>query len=215
MKRKSEKSILVAFDRDNTLIYDDGYFGKDDNWREKIRFYEGAVDTIKAVNNLADVIVATNQIGVALGLYGPERVEEINKHIDSLLKKKGAKIDGWYFCPYVEKSWAQKKGLDLNSPWVLEGFPENRKPRIGMLETAAADLGKNLSFYKKIFVIGDSLDDINLALNVDGIGIFFKNKKNEDLLREVESLRSLNPDKVFYVDNLISAIKIIESIIKK
>jgi len=207
----NEKRVLVAFDRDGTLIYDDeGYFGQSDNWQEQIKFYDGAIETIKTLNNFADIIITTNQIGVALGFYGSERVEEINQYIDNLLKQQGAKVDGWYFSPYVEKSWAEKNNLDLNNPWVLDKFSETRKPRIGMLKLAAADLGKNLTFYKRIFIIGDSFDDLNMALNANAIGIFFENKKNSHLIDKVKSLEYSNPDKIFCINNLISAVKIIK-----
>lgn len=203
------KNILVALDRDGTLIYDeDGYFGKSDNWREKIRFYESAVQAIKIFNSFANVFVTINQIGVARGFYGLERVKEINQFIDAFLKEQGARVDGWYFSPYVERSWAEKNGLDLNTPWVLDSFPETRKPQIGMLKLAAADFGKDLSFYKKIFVIGDSLDDLNMALDAGGIGVFFENGKNNHLAASVKSLELANPGRIFCVNNLVSAAKI-------
>lgn len=207
-----EKNILAALDRDGTLIYDnDNYFGKDNNWRKKIRLYDGAAQAIKILNNFTKIIVTSNQIGVARGFYGPERVKEINQFIDSLLKEQGAVIDGWYFSPYVERSWAKKNGLNLKTPWVRDTFPETRKPEIGMLKLAAADFKKDLSFYKKIFIIGDSLDDLNMALNAGGIGIFFENEKNGNLQDKVKSLESSNPaGRIFRVDNLISAAKIIK-----
>ncbi|HDQ23155.1 MAG TPA: HAD-IIIA family hydrolase [Candidatus Uhrbacteria bacterium] len=211
-EKKQGKSVLVAFDRDGTLIYDNGYFGRKDNWKEEVKFYKGGVEAIRALNIFADIIVASNQIGVALGFYGPERVDEINKYLDDTLQKQGAKIDGWYFSPYIEKDWAKKNGLDLNSPWVLDTFPETRKPQIGMLKSAVADFGKSLSFYKKIFVVGDSLDDLNMALNANAIGIFFENKRNDHLLKEVESLEHSNPGKIFRVNNLFSAAKIVKSL---
>lgn len=79
-----------------------------------------------------------------------------------------------------------------------------------MLKKACADFGKDFSFYKKIFVIGDSLDDLNMALNAGGIGIFFENGKNNHLIDEVKSLELANPGRIFRVDNLISAVEIIK-----
>ncbi|MDO8663812.1 MAG: HAD-IIIA family hydrolase [Candidatus Wildermuthbacteria bacterium] len=208
----AEKNILVALDRDDTLIYDDdGYLGKNDNWKEKIRFYDGAVQAIKILNNFARVVVTTNQIGVARGFYGPERVKEINQFIDASLKGQGANVDGWYFSPHVERSWAEKNGLDLNTPWVTQGFPATRKPQIGMLKSASADAGKDISSYKKVFVIGDSLDDLNMALNAGGFGVFFGNGKNGYLIDKVKYLASANPGRIFCADNLISAAEIINS----
>lgn len=208
-----EEEILVAFDRDGTLIYDeDGYFGKNDNWREKVKLYKGATETIKALNGFAKVIVTTNQIGVARGLYSEKRVREINGFLDRLFQEKGASVDGWYFSPYVEKKWAEKEGLDLNSPQVLNDFPETRKPGIGMLKKAAADFNKDLSSYKKIFVVGDSLDDLKMALNAGGVGLFFRNGKNDHLMEKVKNLESSNPSKIFYTNNLIEVVEIIKSI---
>jgi len=208
---ENQKDILISLDRDGTLIYDEeGYFGKSDDWREKIKFYKGAIKVIKTLNNFASVIVTTNQIGVARGFYGPERVKEINEYLDKLIKKDGAKIDGWYFSPYIEKSWAEKNNLNLNSQWISDSFPETRKPETGMLKLAAADFGKDLSFYKKIFIIGDSLNDLKMGLNAGGIGIFFENKKNDHLIEQVKSLESANPGRIFRVDNLFSAVKIVK-----
>lgn len=207
-----QKNILVALDRDGTLIHDDdGYFGRSADWKEKVRFYEGAVEMIKILNSFAQVVVVANQIGVARGFYGPERVKEINQFIDALLRKQGAEVQGWYFSPYVERNWAEKNGLDLNSPWVLDSFPETRKPQIGMLKLAATDSGRDLSFYKKIFVIGNTLDDLNMALNAGGIGIFFKNKKNHHLIHQVEPLKLANPGRIYSINNLLSVAEIIKA----
>jgi len=206
------KNILVALDRDGTLIHDDeGYFGKKDNWQEEVRFYEGVVGAIKTLNDFAYVIVATNQIGVARGFYGLERVKEINQFVGAFLRQEGARIDAWYFSPYVERNWAARNGLNSNSPWIVDNFPETRKPRIGMLKLAAEDLGKDLSFFKKIYTIGDSLDDLNMALNASGIGIFFANGENNHLIGQVKSLELANPGRIFLVDSLISAAEIIKS----
>ncbi|MFA5392126.1 MAG: HAD-IIIA family hydrolase [Candidatus Paceibacterota bacterium] len=209
-EKKQRKNILVAFDRDGTLIYDDGYFGRKDNWKNEIKFYKGGAKAIKALNVFADVVVASNQIGVALGFYKSERVEEINKYLDEILQKQGAKIDNWYFSPYVEQNWAKKNGLDLNNPWVLNSFPKTRKPQIGMIKLAANYFGTPISFYKENFVIGDSLDDLNMALNANGIGIFFENKKNNHLIKKVKSLEFVNKGRIFRVSKLISVIKIIK-----
>lgn len=212
LKEKQKKEILVVLDRDNTLIYDDGYFGKEKNWKKKVKFREGAIELVRTLNEFAYVVVCTNQIGVARGFYPPERVIAIHSYLDKLLKKEGAKIDGWYFCPYVERKWAKREGLPLNSPFVLEKFPETRKPNVGMIKMAVKDLKRKLSSFKKIFVIGDSLDDVKMALNVKGFGIFFQHEKNHSLLEKVKELQMENPGKVFIVKDLFSAKKIIQNI---
>lgn len=210
-----QKNILVAFDRDGTLIHDDGYFGEDNDWQYKLKLYDGAVETIKSLNDFADVVVATNQIGVAKGMYGVERVREIHQYVSELLRGKGAIVDSWHFSPYVEKSWAIKEGLAADNPWALGHFPETRKPNIGMLTLAAADLGRELSSYKKIFVIGDKIDDLKMALNANGIGIWFYNGKNANLLEKAKELELLNPGKIFYATALNNVVDIIKLEIQK
>lgn len=211
--QSSDKNILVAVDRDGTLIYDDnGYFGRQENWRENLRFYNGVVDGLKILNNFADVVVASNQIGVARGFYGADRVKEINECVDYILKGRGVSVDGWYFCPFVERKWAEKEGLNLESEWVLDDFPETRKPNVGMLKLALSDLGKDFNSYKKIFAIGDSLDDVNMALNAGGIGVFLRNEKNNNLISQVRELELVNPDRIFYANNFFHAAEIIKSL---
>ncbi|MBU4332468.1 HAD-IIIA family hydrolase [Patescibacteria group bacterium] len=212
LQARSEKDILVALDRDGTLIHDEGYFGLEDNWQDNLKFYDGCIDMIKSLNPVADVVVTTNQIGVARGFYTSKRVGEINKYIESIFKTQGAVIDGWHYCPYVERAWARKEGLDLDTPWIKDEFPKTRKPEIGMLEQAAVDLGKELSSYKNIFVIGDELDDLNMALNAGGIGIWFDNGKNDYLFEEVKKLKTANPGKIFYVKDLTKVIDMVQSV---
>lgn len=207
----SSKNILVAVDRDDTLVHDDGYFGKKDNWKDELKFYDGAVEMVKSFNDFADVVVATNQLGVARGLYGPERVEEIHNFIDTSFRAQGALINNWQYSPYAERSWAEKEGLAQNCLWLVDGFPETRKPQIGMLTAAANDLGKSLSHYKKIFVIGDKLDDIQMALNADGIGVWFYNGKNGHLWEGVKKLEATHPGRIFYVSSLAKAAELIKA----
>jgi len=208
LKQKDTKEkVLVALDRDGTLVHDQGYLGKNSNWQEEIKLYNDAVEAVRALNNVSMVIVTSNQIGVARGYYSKERVEEINRYIDNYLEKQGAHIDAWYFSPYVEKSWAEKNGLKTDSPWVSDSFPETRKPKTGMLKLAAKDFNRN---FEKVFVVGDSLDDLEMGLNANGISIFFNNGKNHHLIQRVKSLQTANPGQVFIVNNLFSAAKIVE-----
>lgn len=206
-----EKNILVAFDRDDTLIYDTGYFGKQDNWKNEVKFYNGAPEAIKMLNSFADVVVTTNQIGVAYGFYNTDRVNEVHNYLNSCLSANGALIKNWYFSPYVEKNWAVRNGLDINNPWAVEGFPPTRKPEIGMLKLAAQDLGHELDSYHKIFVIGDNIDDLKMALKAGGMGIWFYNGKNGDLWGEVNKLEAEYPERIFYVSDLVKAAELIKS----
>ncbi|MCH7568225.1 MAG: HAD-IIIA family hydrolase [Nanoarchaeota archaeon] len=167
--------ILIGLDRDNTLIRDSGYLGRDDSWKRQLEFCQGVVDGLKILksNPRFKIIVATNQAGVALGYFPPERTDEINRTIDDLLRDNGVVLDGWYSCPYVGKDYATERGIPLDSQWVKE--TDMRKPGIGMLRQAASDLKlywDKLTREGKIFFIGDKPSDVETGLNAKGYGIF-------------------------------------------
>ncbi len=61
------KPILIGVNRDGTINFDPGYFGRDENWKRQIIIHKGVVEGIQLLNtnNLVKIIVATNQNGVA------------------------------------------------------------------------------------------------------------------------------------------------------
>ena len=68
----------ILLDRDGTIIVDHGYVGSVD----RVEFIDGAAEAIARFNH-ADipVAVATNQAGVARGLYGIDDVALVHKYI--------------------------------------------------------------------------------------------------------------------------------------
>lgn len=199
------RKVLVVLDRDGTINYDSGFFGRNDNWKDELKIYDGVVEGIKNLNYFAKVVVATNQLGVARGYLTPGRVEDVNCAIDLCIKEKGGKIDGWYYCPFVEKEWAVREGISQSSPWVLEKDSEFRKPNIGMIKKAAEDLGSALSDFTDIYIIGDKAQDMQTALNAGGKGILIKNgKNNEEILKAQELVVKYN-DRIKFVNNFLEA----------
>ena len=91
------KNKAVFLDRDGTINYDSGYFGKSSNWRNELKLYPGVIKGIKKLKTVPNLytFVATNQAEVARGFLDCTRVKEINKEIDRIIKKQGAIIDKW------------------------------------------------------------------------------------------------------------------------
>ena len=119
----SKPTILVGLDRDGTINVDPGFFGRDQKWRSQLELLPGVARGIELLTlnyfcNSVDLklVVTSNQAGVARGYFGTARVEEVNSAIDALLIQQGGKIDNWQYCPYVSKGYAQKHGIDINSP---------------------------------------------------------------------------------------------------
>lgn len=213
-EHRQEKKILVALDRDGTINYDNGFFGRYDNWKDELKIYNGVADGIKKLNACAKVVVATNQLGVARGFLTAGRVEEVNRAINYCIAEKGGKIDGWYYCPFVEREWALKEGISPNSPWVMDRDPEFRKPNTGMIKKAAEDLGCIPSDFTDIYVIGDKTQDMQMALNAGWKGILIKNGKNDGEILKTRELAVKYNDKIKFADNFLEASDLILKEIK-
>lgn len=204
----SWEKILVVLDRDGTISFDPGWFGRDQDWRKQLRLLDGVAEGIKKLNPFAKVIVASNQYGVARGYFSLETVLAINKEIDKLLRADGVVIDNWQICPFVDFDWARTQGIDLTTPWAVKGDTPLRKPGIGMLKKAAEELGIDYTQYR-IFTIGNRFNDAAMGVNAGGRGIIIKDEK---YIKEFEDVNNLSKHNSRYaaVDNFLAAVDEIE-----
>jgi D-glycero-D-manno-heptose 1,7-bisphosphate phosphatase len=136
----------IFFDRDNTLIVNDGYLGDPTG----VVLVEGAADAVARARQLGYLVVSiSNQSGVARGMFDESAVHAVNARMDEMLREANpeAVIDRHEYCPYhVEAEVeAYRRDSDL------------RKPKPGMLLRAAEALGIDLS---KSWMIGDAPRDI-------------------------------------------------------
>ena len=135
---------LVVLDRDGVVNYDsDQYIKSPAEWRP----IPGSIEAIARLNqNGWRVAVATNQSGIARGLFDMATLNAINDKMMELVFRQGGRIDALFFCPH-----AADEGCNC------------RKPRTGMLEEIAARFHTEL---KGVPVIGDSLKDLQSAETV-------------------------------------------------
>ena len=136
------KRAAVFFDRDNTLIANDGYLGNPDG----VVLVEGAADAIARVRGMGfSVVTFSNQSGVARGLFTEEAVHAVNARLDELLQEedRSAVIARHEFCPFHPDGTVEKYRQDSSL----------RKPSPGMLLQAAERLDLDL---KRSWVIGDA-----------------------------------------------------------
>jgi D-sedoheptulose 7-phosphate isomerase/D-glycero-D-manno-heptose 1,7-bisphosphate phosphatase len=145
----------ILLDRDGTLIVDHGYVGSVD----RVDFIDGAAAAIAQFNRAAmPVVIVSNQSGVARGLYGLREVEAVHAYIAGHLRRHGAHIDMFLYCPYHPSG-------------VVEAFArtsDDRKPRPGMAHAAAAALNLDLT---TSWVIGDRPEDMGLAQEIGACAI--------------------------------------------
>ncbi len=129
----------VFLDRDGTLIVDPEDLRVDRI--DKITLFP---DSIAALKYLADhdfnVVIITNQAGIAEGRLTETEFWEIHTRVLELLAPAGAKILKTYMSPHGEN--------EVN---------EWRKPGPGMLLQAAKDFNLKLP---EIYMVGDSRSDI-------------------------------------------------------
>ncbi|MDZ7361902.1 MAG: D-glycero-beta-D-manno-heptose 1,7-bisphosphate 7-phosphatase [candidate division KSB1 bacterium] len=134
----------VFLDRDGTINEEINYLSRP----EQLRLLDGAAEAIRLLNQAGfKVVIVTNQAGVARGYFSEETVQEIHRALENLLGENGAHVDAVYYCPHHPDA----------GHGVYKTDCQCRKPRPGMLEKAAAELGLDL---RQAFVIGDKISDL-------------------------------------------------------
>lgn len=177
----------VFLDRDGTIIEDVDYLSDPD----EIKLINGSIEGIKILNKMGfKTVIVTNQSGVARGFFTEDTVRLINNRLIEILKNRGAVIDGVYYCPHHPESSSPQYGIDC----------ECRKPKTGMLESAASDLGIDL---KGSYIIGDKAIDIELANRAGGTGILVKTGYGPKELSLAAARQASRPG--FVAENLYDA----------
>lgn len=149
------KKPAVFIDRDGTVNEQMGYI----NHISRFIMLPGTAEAIKLLNDHQYLaIIVSNQSGVARGYFPIELVDEIHAHMRVLLGKKGAFVDGIFFCPHYARGVVPEYSMEC----------ECRKPKTGLIEKAfdAFDVDMENSY-----VIGDRYSDIELALRLNLKGI--------------------------------------------
>lgn len=155
------KKSAVFLDRDGVINKEVDQLCRVDDFE----LIAGSAEAIKKLNeNGLYVVVVTNQPMVAKGFCTYNDILEIHKKMETELGRIGAKLDGIYFCPHHPE-----KGFAGENP-EFKRRCDCRKPAIGMLRQAAADLNIDS---KQSYLVSDSTTDAQAAKNagVDFIGV--------------------------------------------
>ena len=140
----------VFLDRDGTINEQMGYV----NHLSRFQLLPGVARAIRSLNEAGlPVVVVTNQSGLARGYFPESLLEAVHAELHRLLAREGAHLDGLYICPHHPEAREERFRLDCDC----------RKPRTGLLERAAAELGLDLG---RSYMGGDRWSDLRCGAAV-------------------------------------------------
>lgn len=147
---KSSKKLKAAFlDRDGVLNVDRGYVHKPEDFEWMVGVH-GALWKLQELGY--QLIVVTNQSGIARGYYDQKDMESVHHKMFWELANRDIWLDAIYHCPHGD-----------------EDNCRCRKPYPGMLQEA--DDWFNIDF-KNSIMVGDKVTD-QYAAYAAGVGRFF------------------------------------------
>ena len=152
---------MIILDRDGVINQDsDDYIKNADEWIP----IPGSLEAIKRLKRAGYLVtVASNQSGIARGLFSEEDLKAIHDKMHQMLAARGASVDGVYYCPH--------------------GPQENcicRKPKPGMLVQIARKYNINLPDTP---YVGDNIGDIKAAEMVNARPILVRTGKGEHVMQ--------------------------------
>ena len=166
MKFNEKKAVF--FDRDNTLIKDNGYTYK----KKDLKFLPGV---IKGLKYLAEknylIIVITNQSGISRNYFKLKNVKIFHNFINYKLKKFKIKIDDFFVCgchPEFPKKNNRCKCRKPSNKMLIKAIKKWKLQKIN------------------IFMIGDKQTDKVAALKTN-IKFYYKSKK-VDLYKQLKKI---------------------------
>lgn len=154
---------LVILDRDGVINHDSPDFIKSvDEWQP----IEGSLEAIAKLSRLGfTIVVATNQSGLARGLFDLDDLEAMHSKLSEMVETRGGSIAAIFYCPH---------GPDDGCSC--------RKPKTGLIDAIEVEFdvcAEGAPF------IGDSLRDLETALAKDCHPILVRTGKGEETLNKL------------------------------
>jgi len=167
LQASSEPEAKAIFlDRDGTINENGaGYIHKIEDFQFKPKAEE-------ALRKLSEtdykIIILSNQSGIGRGYFSEQDLEKFHKQMLAIMKEKGIRIDGFYYCPHHPSDNCSC-----------------RKPKLGLIKKAVQDFNVNLS---KSWMIGNEEKDILTGKRANTKTFLVSEKSN--LLEAVKNILS-------------------------
>lgn len=151
---------LIILDRDGVINFDSDQFIKSpDEWKP----IPGSLEAIARLTREGwRVVVATNQSGLARGLFEMATLNAIHAKMHKAVAQAGGRIEAVFYCPHA---------ADMNC--------DCRKPKPGLFDEIAARYGRDLT---GVPAVGDSLRDLLAAACVGARPLLVRTGKGEKTL---------------------------------
>ena len=157
---------LIVLDRDGVINEDsDAYIKSPEEWIP----IAGSLEAIARLNRHGyRVVVATNQSGVARGLFTLDTLARIHRRMLEAVRDKGGEIDAIFFCPHGPDDQCRC-----------------RKPAPGLFEEIADRLKTS---FEDVYAVGDSVRDLVAAKAVGARPALVRTGKGLRTLRKSKDL---------------------------
>ena len=183
MNSEDQKIGAVFLDRDGTVSEEVGYMFD----VSLFQVFPWTGPAIRRINDSGmQVILATNQSGIARGYFVESMVHSVHEKLGTEIAKAGARLDAAYFCPHLP-----------------DACTDCRKPNSGMLYRARDEMGINLA---ESYMVGDRYTDIQTG-KVAGTRTVLVMTGDGRKEREEHGNTEIQPD--FFAENLSEAADII------
>ena len=165
---------LVILDRDGVINQDSANFIKTPNEWIAIPC---SLEAIAQLNQSGfRVAIATNQSGIARGLFDMATLNAINDKMHRALAQLGGRIDAMFYCPHA---------ADDNCTC--------RKPKTGMIKDISRRFSVDL---REVYAVGDSLRDLQAFSDAGCKPILVRSGKGEETLAN----GNLPPNTLIFAD---------------
>ena len=178
-------TATIFLDRDGVINQDTGYVSHSDDFI----FIDGVIDAMKQLKQKGyQLVVVTNQSGIARGLFSEEDFIRLTEWMDWSLADRGVDLDGIYFCPHHP---TEGQGSDTQ-------VCDCRKPAPGMFLEATQELNIDLA---ASYMVGDKVSDMKAA-EAAGVGHKILVRTGKEITTEGEALaEAVYPSLVEFAHN--------------
>lgn len=155
---ESTKKTLVILDRDGVINHDSAdYIKSPEEWKA----IQGSLSAIARLSQAGHLVaIATNQSGLARGLFSSSALSAIHEKMRSSIQTAGGSVDAIVYCPH---------GPDDNCSC--------RKPRPGLLHQIIKSYDQ--ATLGSIYVVGDSIRDLQAAIAIEAKPILVETGKGQ------------------------------------